>query len=140
MKKLLIFLFVLYTCFLFSQEILLNIKDKPNDDGSALIISWDTSQIVSSKIIVERETADGKFITITSSEEPIGTFEDGSKIITGIRYEYRLTAYDSNSEIIQINRTTGETSAQWFNKDKISLLIFALLITISLVKYWDDFR
>ena len=135
MKKLLIFLFVLYTCFLFSQEILLNIKDKPNDDGSALIISWDTSQIVSSKIIIERETADGKFITITSSEEPIGTFEDGSKIITGIRYEYRLTAYDSNGEIIQINRATGESSAQWFNKDKISLLIFALLITISIVYY-----
>lgn len=135
MKKLLIFLFILSSSFLFSQEILLNIADKPNDDGSALIISWDTSQIISSKIIIERETADGKFITIRNSEEPIGTFEDGSKIITGIRYEYRLTAYDSNGEIIQINRTTGESSAQWFNMDKISLLIFALLITISIVYY-----
>ena len=135
MKKLLIFLFVLYTCFLFSQEILFNIKDKPNDDGSALLISWDTSQIVSSKIIIERETEDGEFILITNSEEPTGTFEDGSNINPGTRYEYKLTSFDSNCEIIQINRTTGESSAQWFNKDKISLLIFALLITISIVYY-----
>ena len=74
MKKLLIFLFVFYSCFLFSQQIWINIDDKPNDDGSALILSWDTSQIVSSKIIIERKTADGEFIAITSSEEPTGTY------------------------------------------------------------------
>ena len=135
MKKTLIFLFIFSSCFLFSQEIMLNIVDKPNDDGSALTLSWDTTQIVSSKIIIERETTDGEFITITSSEEPTGTFEDGSNIDPGIRYEYRLIAFDNNGEIIQINRTTGESSAQWFNTNKISLLILALLITISIVYY-----
>ncbi len=135
MKKLLIFLFILYTCFLFSQEILLNIKDKPNNDGSALSISWDTSQIEASKIIIERETSDGEFIAITSSEESTGTFDDGSNIIPGIRYIYRLTAFDNNDNIMQIVMTTSESYAQWFNKDKISLLIFALLITISIVYY-----
>ena len=125
MKKLLIFLFISYTCFLFSQEILLNIKDKPNNDGSALSISWDTSQIEASKIIIERETSDGEFIAITSSEESTGTFDDGSNIIPGIRYIYRLTAFDNNDNIMQIVMTTSESYAQWFNKDKISLLIFS---------------
>ena len=135
MKKLLVFLFILSSSFLFSQEILLNIIDKPNDDGSALILSWDTSQIEASKIIIEREAVDGEFISITNSEEATGTFEDGSKINPGIRYEYKLTAFDNNGEIMQINRTTGESSAQWFNKNKISLLILALLISLSIVYY-----
>ena len=44
-------------------------------------------------------------------------------------------SFDNNGEIIQINRTTGESSAQWFNKKKISLLILALLISVSIVYY-----
>ena len=135
MKKLLLFLFILSSSFLFSQEILLNIIDKPNDDGSALILSWDTSLIKASKIIIERENEDGEFIALTSSEETTGTFEDGSNIVPGIGYDYKLTAFDNNGEIIQINRTTGESSAQWFNKKKISLLILALLISVSIVYY-----
>lgn len=135
MNKLLIFLFIFSSSFLFSQEILLNIVDKPNDDGSALVLTWDTSQIESSKIIIERAAADGELITITSSEEAVSTFEDGSNIKPGIRYEYKLTAYSNNGEIIQINRTAGEASAQWFNTGKVSLLILALLITISIIYY-----
>ena len=135
MKKSIIFLFIFFSCFLFSQEVLLNIIDKPNDDGSALILSWNTSQIVSSKIIIERETADGEFIAITSSEESTGSYEDGSNVNPGIEYTYKLTAIDNDGEIIQINRTKGESSAQWFNKDKVSLLILALLMTISIVYY-----
>ncbi|MDP8202601.1 MAG: hypothetical protein P9M11_10750 [Candidatus Tenebribacter burtonii] len=135
MKNIIIFLFIFFSCFLFSQEVLLIISDKPNDDGSALLISWDTSQIVSSKITIDREIANGEFISITNSEELTGTFEDGSNINPGIKYEYRLTAFDNNGEIIQIYRTSGESSVQWFNKKKISLLIFAILITISIVYY-----
>ncbi len=135
MKKLIIFLFVFFSCFLFSQQIWLNVDDKPNDDGSALILSWDTSQIASSKIIIERETTDGEFIAVTRSEEPTGNFEDGSKITPGIEYTYRLSALDNNDKVLHIHRTTAESSAQWFNKDKISLLILALLITISIVYY-----
>ena len=67
MKKTLIFLFIFISCFLFSQEISFNIKDKPNDDGAALILSWDTSQIEASKIIIERKAPDSDLIIITSS-------------------------------------------------------------------------
>ncbi len=135
MKKTLIFLFIFSSCFLFSQEVLLNVSDKPNDDGSAQIISWDTSQIDASNIIIERETQDGEFITVTRSEEQTGTFEDGTNIKHGIEYTYRLTAFDDNGEIVQIIKTFSESSAQWFNKDKISLLILAILMITSIIYY-----
>ena len=135
MKKALIFLFIYFTCFLFSQEIHLNIVDKPNDDGSALILSWDTTQIKSSRIIIKRETAGKDETVVTSSEESIGTFEDGTNIHPGIEYTYNLTAFDSNDEIIEIKQIKAESSAQWFNKNKISLLILTLLISASILYY-----
>ena len=88
MKKVLLFLFIFSSSFLFSQEILLNIVDKPNDDGSALILSWDTSMLKVANIIIERETPDGEFIAITRTEESIGTYEDGGNIKHGIVYTY----------------------------------------------------
>lgn len=135
MKKLLIILFVFFVCLLFSQEVLLNISDKPNDDGSALILKWDTSQIVSSKIIIERKTHEEGLTIITSSEEPTGTFEDGTNVESGIEYTYKLSALDNDGKILQIVKASATPSAQWFNKNKISLLIIALLISISIVYY-----
>lgn len=55
MKKALIFLFLILTCILFSQEAVFNIYDKANDDGSALIVTWDASMTSASKILVERK-------------------------------------------------------------------------------------
>ncbi|MBT3755288.1 MAG: hypothetical protein HOD64_09450 [Candidatus Cloacimonetes bacterium] len=135
MKKTLIFLFIFISCFLFSQEISFNIKDKPNDDGAALILSWDTSQIEASKIIIERKAPDSDLIIITSSQEVVGTFEDGTDIDPGIEYNYRLSALDENGKVLHIVRTTASSSSQWFNKKKISLLILALLISVSIVYY-----
>ncbi len=135
MKKTLIFLFIFSSSFLLSQEILLNVVDKSNDDGSALVLSWDTSMLKAADIIIEREAPDGEQIVVTRSEESVGTFEDGGNIKPGIVYTYRLTVHDNNGEILQIIKTTGESSAQWFNKDKISLLILMILITVSIIYY-----
>jgi len=86
-------------------------------------------------IIIERETPDGEYIVVTRSEESVGTFEDGGNIKPGIEYTYRLTVLDNNGETIQIIKTTAESSAQWFDKDKISLLILMILITTSIIYY-----
>lgn len=135
MKKVLIFLFIMFTCFLFSQEAILKITDKPNDDGSALIVSWDISQISSSKILIERKAPEGKYQVVTRSNELTGTFEDGTGIEGGITYTYRLSVLNEEGKVLHIINSTASSSAQWFNTDKISLLILALLISISIVYY-----
>ena len=135
MKKTLIFLSIFFSYLLFSQEILFDIKDKPNDDGSALILSWDTSQVKSFKILIERKEPNGNFVIVTNSRETIGTFEDGTDVNPGIIYNYRLSTLDDNGKVLYIVRDTGESSAQWFNKNKISLLIIALLISLSIIYY-----
>ncbi|MDA3813256.1 MAG: hypothetical protein PF570_03290, partial [Candidatus Cloacimonetes bacterium] len=82
-----------------------------------------------------RETPDGEQKVVTRSYESVGTFEDGGNIKPGIEYTYRLTVLDNNGETIQIIKNTAESSAQWFDKDKISLLILMILITTSIIYY-----
>ncbi|MDP8267632.1 MAG: hypothetical protein P9L97_02775 [Candidatus Tenebribacter davisii] len=135
MKKTFLCLFIFCACFLYSQEGILNIKDKPNDDGSALILSWDTTQIQPANIIIERETPNGEFVKILKSEEITGSYEDGTNIDPKNIYTYRITAYNNIGEIIHISKSKAKTSAQWFDKDKISLLILASLITLAILYY-----
>ncbi|MCF7858136.1 MAG: hypothetical protein K9N07_02265 [Candidatus Cloacimonetes bacterium] len=135
MKIVIFVLLVFITCFIYAQEVKFDIYDKPNDDGSALIISWDTTQISPYRILISRQTPEGKVLNIKKSNAFSGKHEDGINIEPGKMYDYQLFAFNSADEIIFSETRSGESKAQWFNTGKISLLILMLLISSSIIYY-----
>ncbi|MCD4797088.1 MAG: hypothetical protein K8R49_07975 [Candidatus Cloacimonetes bacterium] len=135
MKKIIFLFFLFFTCLLFSEDILFEVNDIPNDDGSALQLRWNASNISAEKIVIERKDNGGKPTFVLETDKSTGEFVDGTEISTGIEYSYKLTAYNENNEILATANSVTFSKAQWFNFKKLSLLIMSLIMIISIVYY-----
>ncbi|MCD4818832.1 MAG: hypothetical protein K8S23_09085 [Candidatus Cloacimonetes bacterium] len=141
MKKSIIFLLICcYVSLLFSQITLFEATDKPNDDGSALILNWKLEDTSAVKIIIERSLHDSENLilkTIISSDEDFreGSFLDDTDILEKETYQYHLSLYDENDSFLSEKIVIAQSKAQWFNTNKISLLIFAFILSLSIVYY-----
>ncbi|MCK4694407.1 MAG: hypothetical protein KAT74_01525, partial [Candidatus Cloacimonetes bacterium] len=135
MKKTILLIFIFSTCLLFSQNITFEALDNPNDDGSAILLKWDIQNITTFKIIIERRDDGGDVILIQETDKSVGEYVDGNNISPGIEYSYSLIAYDENEEIIETVSSIIYAKAQWFNTNKISLLIMTLIITSAILYY-----
>ncbi len=135
MRRILICLFLFYSILLFSQEFIFTAKDKPNDDGSAILIEWDASDYEPDKIILERQDTKGNFLEIKKLSDFLGVFEDGNDINAGKTYFYRLSLYDVVGNLISQKSAQITAEAQWFNTEKISLLIMTIILTAAIIYF-----
>ena len=135
MKKTILIFFLFSTVLLSAQLITFEAMDNPNDDGSAILLKWDISTLSSANATVERIEESGDTILIQKLTKPAGSFTDGQNIKSKIKYQYLLTVYDGDGKILESAASFAVPRAQWFNTNKISLLIMALALSIAIIYY-----
>jgi hypothetical protein len=142
MKKVLIILVLLHFIFLFSiplestekSPLSLEVHDKPNDDGSALLVSWQYQpENVYEKLLLERSENDNPFEIVGEYPASNAEITDTSDISPRNTYTYRLSVKDSTNSIIKSVETVAKPKGQWFNTKKITLLISTLLLGFAIL-------
>ena len=110
-------------------------KDKPNDAGGSIIVTWIKSaddvegdELVKEYLIFRSGTRDGEFELIGTASKGFEKFVDGTTI-DGTRYYYMVKASDgvlhSQPEISE----AVSSSAQWFHTGRINMLVATLIIS-----------
>jgi len=136
MKNLVFYVFLsilLMNVSLFAQDISFTAKDNPNDDGGAIILEWDVP-LTYNEMVITRSTDNENFIEIAVVTPLLKTYIDDENIEDGQGYFYRLSLVDADGEK-QSFETNALSSAEWFNTDKISLLIMAVLLGTAITYY-----
>ncbi len=134
-----IFLFFLFSCFfLYSQVgqyIDLDVVDTPNDDGSSLQINWQVSDCDSGNVVLARLADNGEKHVLVKTNNLKRRYEDGTDVQPGVDYTYILSLYGANGEMIEEAAFTATSKAQWFNTNKIALLIWVIILTVGIVYF-----
>lgn len=119
------------------------IEDKPNDDGSALIISWqpsadDTGAVspVQSYLILRSTSPSGPFDTAGTGVSK-GTSITDNGVHSGSTYYYQVVAkamfLDATGQMQQVSAASslsapGSPVAQWFNTARWFVLLMVFLV------------
>ena len=138
MKKYFLLLLLLFSNIIFSQELFFQAKDKPNDDGSAIILNWKSNIPQTTNIIIERKSEkseNNNFIFLTEVKPTETSFIDTKDVIPSITYNYKIKILAENGDILAEKIVSAVSKAQWFNTDKISLLILVLILSFSVLYY-----
>ena len=135
MKKTILMFFLFSASLLFSQDIFFEAVDNPNDDGTAIQLRWDASNISSTKMIIERKDDGGEAKLVQKIDKAEGEYMDGEDIKPGIEYVYSFSAWNESDQLIEKVESVVFAEAQWFNTEKISLLILALIITAAILYF-----
>jgi Domain of unknown function (DUF6754) len=134
MKKTILLIFLFSSILLFSQ-IDLDVVDTPNDDGSSLQINWQVSGYDSGEVVLEKIEEDGDRRLLVKTNNLNRRYEDGTGVKPGTEYTYVLSLYDMNGEFMEEATFTASSKAQWFNTNKISLLIWVIILTVAIVYF-----
>ncbi len=126
MRKCLFLCFLLSLNALVAQDVAFTVSDQPNDDGSALVVSWTAEWADSARI--DRQTPDGAWELFTLVDAGYGSVIDSRDLTPGESYAYRLTLTGPDGEVMATAKASGAPVAQWFNSTKLSLLIMSLLL------------
>lgn len=118
----------------------INATDKPNDAGSAIIISWDLSpddQLLDGYVVLRKEEGDTLFQRIGSTARGVSSFEDD---VTTDRnfYTYVVAALSSNEIYRSLPSKPARSYPQVFHTGRINVLIalgiFAILLAYFVAK------
>lgn len=134
MKKTMIFSLLFLTTLLFSEGLTFTAKDKPNDDGSAIVLMWNYDSNYASMLI--EQSRDGvNFTTVQQPTRASGSMDFTDGIIPKEKIYYRLRVMDEAGNILQQKQVETMAKIQYFNTDNISLLFMVLLLTGSIVYF-----
>lgn len=127
MRRIVTILFLIILIPILAETADLLIEDIPNDDGSSLKLNWKVPAISEQAIELWR---DGEMIF--SSQDVSGEFLDRN-LLPGKEVEYQLRYRDD----LQMKTITQKFKPviSYFNTDKISLLIFLLLVCSAIIYY-----
>lgn len=141
-RTIFIFLLIFFGSLLFA-DIVFTAVDKPNDDGSAIILNWEIIGNKYDEIQLFKRDKSSEFSLINSSPEMQGSFIDSKNINPKIKYSYKINALKKPNRVdgisaIQSIVVASETTSciatqQWFNTGKISVLILSLILSISII-------
>ncbi|MFO7897390.1 MAG: DUF6754 domain-containing protein [Candidatus Cloacimonadales bacterium] len=144
-KRTLFFIILLLGACSLLAEISLEARDKPNDDGSSIILDWEfvESGDAMAELQLFRRHAGGRYYPIAIFKDASGSYTDGNEIEIGMEYAYKINVMsyvDNPSQpgekvllIVESAHAKATSSAQWFNSSKISVLILGLIISLSIV-------
>jgi len=117
-----------------AQSITFLAQDNPNDDGEAILLEWKAPTTII-ELIISRSENNIDFTEIARVTPLLKTYIDDENIIDGKEYFYRLTVPAEDGVKEQNYFSAAVASAQWFNTDKISLLIMAILLASAIVYF-----
>jgi len=131
-----ILLFLLiYNCLL-AQEVSFTAEDNPNDDGSAILLKWNTGNLEVDNFLIERSVNGISFKPLTKQSKSDRKFVDRKKIKSGSKFYYQLSLLDKNGQGLSAPLLASATAkAQWFNTNRISLLIMTILLSGAIIFY-----
>jgi hypothetical protein len=135
MKKLcLLFWLILLYSFLFCADSPFTVNDAPNDDGTALIISWDPAlnQLGSLSLFKSYDNAAFQLIADSLSES---VFTDADSTFQSKPVYYRLEIRDAQNNLKNFYKSSAVPKAQWFNSDKLPLLVVLLILSFAIIYY-----
>jgi Domain of unknown function (DUF6754) len=132
MKKAILLIFLISSILLFSQ-IDLEVIDTPNDDGTSLQINWRISGYDSGQVVLEKMGESGDKNVLVKTDNLNRRYEDGTGVKPGVEYTYLLTLYNENGETLEEATFTATSKAQWFNTNKIALLIWVIILVVAIV-------
>ncbi|MBN1327210.1 MAG: hypothetical protein JW996_04610, partial [Candidatus Cloacimonetes bacterium] len=135
MKKILIFMLILFLGQILFGGIRFTAENNLNDDGSSILINWQYFDLEPSLIVLERSSGEEDFLKLTNLELGASRYMDGNGIKTGKEYYYRLMLYDADGILLDSAESSAVAKAEWFNTEKISLLIMGLIISIAISAY-----
>ena len=133
MKKIILLLILIAGYYhLFSKNF--TVTDTPNDDGSSITIKWKFKDPSIKKLIFIKYDNNQKKILFTT-KDLYGEQTDSKNIIPKKRYKYIVNAYSSADSLLFSLSSVAIPTAQWFNTEKISLLIMSLILAIAIIYY-----
>ncbi len=110
-----------------------SVQDGPWDDGTAILVEWNLEAGADS-LSLQKADSLGTFLGIYNEFSNPGKFTDSSLEI-GQEYSYRLIAYNKFSGDSLVYLGSATTTAQWFDMNKLSLLILLALICGAILYY-----
>ncbi len=135
MKMLLNLLMLLGLCSAWAAGVGFQVFDHPNDDGSGIDLKWEYAGADIYSIQIERKTGNEDFQVIATVDSGKNSFLDTNNISAGEIYDYRISILDADGQSLAQEVGRAIAKAQWFNTDKISLLIMAIILSGAIIFY-----
>ncbi len=126
-------LFTIFIIPVFSDNTFL-VKDFPNDDGSSIQIQWDASLLKQGKLELYK-SKDNKHFTLLFSPSVETEYIDKDSTFSNQAVFYRLDIKDQSDALITFYKSSAIPKAQWFNTDKLPLLIVLIIICGAIAYY-----
>ncbi len=136
MKRTLFSLLLLLACVLTAataEQPVFSVQDNPWDDGTAVLVKWNLT-IGTDSLSLQKADSLGVYQEVFKEFKQAGQYNDSSLEI-GKDYRYRLIAYNQSSGDSLTYLGSARTKAQWFDMNKLSLLILLVLICGAILYY-----
>lgn len=112
---------------LYAQDMTFTAADNPNDDGGAILLEWNVP-LSFPEMTISRSIDKENYIEIATVTPLMKQFIDDENIEDGQEYFYKLSVLNIEGETLQSFSASAIAKAEWFNTDKISLLIMTILL------------
>ncbi|MCK5258153.1 MAG: hypothetical protein KAJ69_01440, partial [Thermoplasmatales archaeon] len=110
-------------------------KDKPNDAGGSIFVTWTKSvddveenELVKEYQVFRSSSLDGEFELIGTASKGFEKYVDGTTI-DGTQYYYMVKAFDGVSYSQPARSEAVSSSAQWFHTGRINMLVATVIIS-----------
>jgi hypothetical protein len=110
-------------------------KDKPNDAGGSIFVTWTKSvddveenELVKEYQVFRSSSLDGEFELIGTASKGFEKYVDGTTI-DGTQYYYMVKASDGVSYSQPARSEAVSSSAQWFRTGRINMLVATVIIS-----------
>jgi hypothetical protein len=118
---------------------IIKLYDKPNDAGKTIIVEWseplvDTTKKLIGYEIYRKGPNDTAFIYVGFSLIGNHYYED-AQVVDGQDYYYRVHMVYEDTLIISETSGPVRSSAQWFHKRRINVLVFTIIISFLVIWY-----
>lgn len=110
-----------------------SVQDNPWDDGTSVLVKWDLATGADS-LSLQKADSLGVFQEIFKEFAQTGQYTDSSLEI-GKDFHYRLVACNQARGDSLVYQGSAHTKAQWFDMNKLSLLILLVLICGAILYY-----
>ena len=110
-------------------------KDKPNDAGGSIFVTWTKSvddveenELVKEYQVFRSSSLDGEFELIGTASKGFEKYVDGTTV-DGTQYYYMVKASDGVSYSQPARSEAVSSSAQWFHTGRINMLVATVIIS-----------
>ena len=110
-------------------------KDRPNDAGGSIIVTWTKSvddveenELIKEYQVFRSSPLDGEFELIGTANKGFEKYIDGTTI-DGTQYYYMVKAFDGVSYSQPARSEAVNSSAQWFHTGRLNMLVATVIIS-----------